>query len=154
MCLLRAGFVTFLFSATVFAQGYGSISGIVVDGENRPVERAVVTLSTTGAHPQDAVAWTDEAGRFGFAYLPPGAYQLHALKPALGAATFGTRTRRHPSETIHVQAGENRSDLVCRLGVSNGSISGTVFDENGDPLPNAPLRVLLQRRRNGIQRFF
>src|SRR5579884_1038885 len=122
MCLLRAGFVTFLFSATVFAQGYGSISGIVVDGENRPVERAVVTLSTTGAHPQDAVAWTDEAGRFGFAYLPPGAYRLYAQKTGLGTAGFGTKTRPTPTVVIHVQAGENRTDFVCRLGAS-GSIS-------------------------------
>jgi hypothetical protein len=51
----------------------GTIAGMVVDaGNNSPIRRAVVTLSTVEAHPQDAVAWTDGNGRFAFGYLPPG----------------------------------------------------------------------------------
>src|SRR2546422_944412 len=38
----------------------GVIAGIVLDGErNAPIHRAIVTLSTVEARPQDAVAWTD-----------------------------------------------------------------------------------------------
>ena len=59
----------------------GVIAGIAVDASsNSPIRRAIITLSTVEAQPQDAVAWTDANGRFSFGYLPPGRYQLRAMK--------------------------------------------------------------------------
>ena len=58
----------------------GTIAGLVLDsGSNAPIRRAVVTLSTVEARPQDAVAWTDASGRFAFGYLPPGRYELRRV---------------------------------------------------------------------------
>src|SRR3989442_674224 len=43
----------------------GVIAGSVIDaGTNSPIRRAIITLSTVEAQPQDAVAWTDANGRF------------------------------------------------------------------------------------------
>lgn len=138
-------FCAALFATCLFAQSgpgqYGSISGIVIDSDNKPVTRAIVTLSTTGAHPQDAVAWTDSAGRFAFAYLPPGPYRLFARNADFVSAAFGTTTRRTPTPLFHLSAGENRSDFVCRL-PKPSSISGAAIDQDGDPVSSARIMAL------------
>lgn len=71
----------------------GTIAGIVVDASNNePIRRAIVTLSTVEAHPQDAVAWSDAGGHFAFGYLPIGSYELRVTKNGHQAAAYGTDT--------------------------------------------------------------
>lgn len=141
MRLFCAALFAICLSAQPGSGQYGSISGIVIDSDNKPVARAIVTLSTTGAHPQDAVAWTDSAGRFAFAYLPPGPYRLFARNADFVSAAFGTATRRTPTPLFHLRAGENRSDFVCRL-PKPSSISGVVIDQDGDPVSSARIMAL------------
>src|ERR1043165_7133847 len=63
------------------APSAGAIAGVVVDRtRNAPLRRAIVTLSTVESPPQDAVACTDNAGRFAFGYLPAGQYELRVTK--------------------------------------------------------------------------
>ena len=119
----------------------GVIAGIVVDSANSPVRRAIVTLSTVEAQPQDAVAWTDANGRFSFGYLPAGRYQLRAVKDGYQGAAYGAETSRRAPATIQLAAGQVRSDFVLRFQLV-GSISGVVLDEDGDPLSGVEVRVL------------
>jgi hypothetical protein len=58
----------------------GGISRVVLDSDNVPVRRAIVTVSTLESPPQDAVAWTDANGRFSFSNVPAGRYQLRVSK--------------------------------------------------------------------------
>jgi len=112
----------------------GAIAGMVVDhSDNAPIRRAIVTLSTIEAHPQDAVAWTDADGRFSFGYLPAGQYELHVSKNRYQDLAFGTETPRRPPAVIMLGAGEVRSDFLFRL-QKVITLSGTVLDENGLPL--------------------
>src|SRR5579864_9252104 len=90
----------------------GVIAGIVVDSANSPVRRAIVTLSTVEAQPQDAVAWTDANGRFSFGYLPAGRYQLRVTKDGFQPASNAAGNSRRPPATIQLAAGESHSDLV------------------------------------------
>src|SRR5471032_1310945 len=79
--LSLAFFCGLTISAPAQTASSGAIAGIVVDaGSNSPIRLSVITLSTVEAQPQDAVAWTDSNGRFSFGYLPPGRYQLRAMK--------------------------------------------------------------------------
>jgi hypothetical protein len=126
----------------------GTIAGMVVDaGNNSPIRRAVVTLSTVEAHPQDAVAWTDGNGRFAFGYLPPGRYELSVDKNGFQRTAYGADSPRRPPGTISLAAGEIRSDLVFRLQQVT-TILGTVTDEQGDSLA----RISVSAMRWGWQR--
>src|SRR5258705_8977910 len=129
----------------------GVIAGIVLDGE-RPIRRAVVTLSTVEARPQDAVAWTDASGRFAFAYLPPGRYQVRAQKNGYQPAALGAETSYRPPAIIPLAADENHGGIAIRL-QPFGVISGIVLDEDGDPVAGVQVSALtpgFQRRRRTL----
>jgi hypothetical protein len=112
---------------------FGGIAGVVLDSDNAPVRRAIVTVSTLETPPQDAVAWTDANGRFSFSDVPAGRYQLRASKSGYQPAAYGASTPRVPPGIIKLAAGEFRSEFAFHL-QEMGSISGMVIDEDGDPL--------------------
>jgi Carboxypeptidase regulatory-like domain len=121
-----------------------AISGVVVDRvTNAPLRRAIVTLSTLEAQPQDAVAWTDANGRFGFGYLPAGGYELHVTKNGYQPAAYGSEDPRRPAAAIRLAAGEVRNDLVLRMMLVT-SVSGTVFDESGEPVAGVQIIAMRQ----------
>jgi Carboxypeptidase regulatory-like domain len=120
----------------------GTIAGIVMDsGSNAPIRRAVVTLSTVEARPQDAVAWTDASGRFAFGYLPPGRYELRVTKNGYQQAVYGAETPRRPPDSVQLAAGEVRSDIVFRLQLVI-TILGSVVGEGGEPLPGISITAM------------
>jgi hypothetical protein len=122
----------------------GAISGMVVDRVSKaPLRRAVVTLSTIEAQPQDAVAWTDANGRFGFGYLPAGGYELHVTKNGYQPAAYGSEDPRRPPAAIRLAAGEVRNDLVFGMMMTT-SVSGTVLDESGEPIAGVQVTALRQ----------
>jgi hypothetical protein len=112
---------------------FGGIAGVVLNSDNVPVRRAIVTLSTPETPPQDAVAWTDANGRFSFSNVPAGRYQLRASKSGYQPAAYGASTARVPPGIIKLAVGEFRSEFIFHL-QEMGSISGMVIDEDGDPL--------------------
>jgi hypothetical protein len=132
----------------------GVVAGIILDREsNAPIRRVVVTLSTVEAQPQDAIAWSDSAGRFAFGNLPPGRYQVRAQKRGYRNTPFGTDTPNRPPAIIVLAEGESRSDLVIRL-QHFGAISGVVLDEDGEPVERAEVLALLpafQRRERKLR---
>ncbi|MEP6536555.1 MAG: carboxypeptidase-like regulatory domain-containing protein [Bryobacteraceae bacterium] len=120
----------------------GSLSGVVVNrATNAPIRRAVVTLSTLETTPQDAVAWTDGAGRYSFSFLPAGRYQLFAGKDGFQAAAFGAESRNRPPVILVLTAGENRPNVNLRLAPFS-AVEGTVLDEGGDPLPGVEIQLM------------
>src|SRR6266853_3660016 len=120
----------------------GAIAGIVVDAGNKsPIRRAVITLSTVEAQPQDAVAWTDANGRFSFGYLPPGRYQLRAMRDGYQGTAYGADTFRRPPAVIQLAAGQFRNDFIFRLQLMN-SMTGVVLDEDGDPIAGVQVMAM------------
>ena len=132
------------------AAASGFITGTVLDAaENSPLRRAVVTLSTVEAQPQDAVAWTDGNGRFSFGYLPAGRYQLRVTKDGYQPAAYnGAGNPNRPPETIQLAAGESRNGLILHVKLIS-SISGVVLDEDGDPLSGVQVHVMRPEFRRG-----
>ena len=129
------------------------VGGTVLDrGTGSPLSKALVTLSTEQAEPLDALAITDSAGRFAFANVPPGRYQLHADCKGYLRASYGAETANHPPGIITLHAGEKR-DFVLRL-EALGSVSGVVVDEEGDPLPGVTISLWMQFFWRGKPRFF
>ena len=120
----------------------GSIAGTVLNrSTNSPIRRAIVTLSTVEAQPQDAVAWTDAEGQFSFRFLPAGVYRLHASHDGFQNNGSGAETGSQFAEIIHLAIGENRTGLSCRLSPLS-TVSGVVLNDAGDPLPGAQIQIL------------
>ena len=131
----------------------GVIAGVVLDAAtNEPLRRAIVTLSTVEAQPQDAVAWSDANGRFSFGYLPPGRYQVRATKDGYQPAAFGAASSTRPPATIQLTAGQVRNDCILHL-LLISSITGLIVDEDGDPLPNVQVLALRPDFQRGKRKF-
>ena len=130
------------------------VAGAVLDRTSgAPLWKALVTLSTDEENPLDAQAITDSAGRFAFADVPPGRYQLHADRKGYLQAWYGAETANHPAGIITLHANERRDDLVLRL-EALGAVSGAVADPDGDPLPEVPVSLWMQSFWRGKPRFF
>jgi hypothetical protein len=132
-CVAMGIFGSTLISAQA-PQAPGAIAGVVLDRNNSsPIRKAFVTLSTVEPKPQEALAWTDENGRFSFGYLAAGRYRLGVRKDGYQAAFFGAVPPHRTPKIIELAPGEVRTDFVFRLNTIS-SISGTVLDEDGDPV--------------------
>ena len=106
----------------------GVISGTVVDDANGdPVRKAVVVLTWLGTLESYATAMSDGSGNFSFDSLPAGTYVMRA-------AIRGVQWR--PSDFITLGAGKHKSGVRIAIG-RPCSISGRVFDAEGDPVRDA-----------------
>lgn len=120
--------------------GTGVVVGRVNEADNRgPVSGAIVTLTMAGFTPLRAL--TDGQGRFAFRALPQGRYSLTAVRPGFVDGALG---RMRPGGTPQpLELGNNqRTDAVTILMWRHAAISGTVLDENNEPLVGAPVRAL------------
>jgi protocatechuate 3,4-dioxygenase beta subunit len=112
-----------------------SVSGRVLDGEERPVAQAQIQLFAAQESNQGAqVAVSDAAGRFFVRDVEPG------------RAFAASAKNRQPSLPVSVEAeaGE-RVELVLRLDGLGGNLDVQVFDARG--LPVAGAEVLLGDER-------
>lgn len=132
--------LTFLSAAQ---QQTGIISGSVRNAWSKaPIRRAIVTLSTTGEEPYDAVTYSDENGVFGFSGVPGGVYYLCARMRGYERRCYGgSGEAGEPTAELKLRKGENRSNILLPM-LPEGSVSGTVTDPDGDPLPNALVQLL------------
>jgi Carboxypeptidase regulatory-like domain len=134
-----------------FAQplGKGVISGTVVDGgSGDAIRKAVVTLSLPGPPRRWATTRTDASGRFQFDGLPPGKYDLRATKASEGTAIYGANHLRELGDTITLADGETRGNITLRF-LHSASISGHVYDSDGEPVADVAVNLLHQGRNLG-----
>jgi protocatechuate 3,4-dioxygenase beta subunit len=152
MVLFRSLFFSGVLSLiAAFAQplGKGVISGTVVDGESGDaIRKAVVTLSLPGTPRLWATTRTDGSGRFQFDGLPAGKYDLRATKASEGTAIYGANHLRELGDTITLGDGETRGNITLRF-LHSASISGHVYDSDGEPVADVAVNLLRQGRNLG-----
>jgi hypothetical protein len=121
----------------------GVIWGVVRDAWSKTgIKRAVVVLSTTGANPMDAVAYSDSNGAFAFTGVPEGKYLLCARYKGYERGCYGGITEPgRPAPHLTLAAGERKTGIVLAM-LPLGSLSGTVIEGDGDPVSNAMVRLL------------
>ena len=120
----------------------GRIAGRVSAADTgRPVRRARVFLSGSQVQGGRGVLTNDE-GAFELTELPEGRYTLTAGKTGFITLAYGQRRPLQAGIPIQLADGQQLTGLDFRL--PRGSvIAGHVFDETGDPLPGANVRVML-----------
>jgi hypothetical protein len=109
----------------------------------------VTTLLTSNAGVSRS-AVTDANGRFSFPWLPGGSYRVNVTRQQYLSVNYGQRKFGRQGADIPVADGQ-RADLKIAL-PRGGVISGTIFDENGDPAAGAQVRVLRFAYQNGVKR--
>jgi uncharacterized protein (DUF2141 family) len=119
------------------AAGTASISGTIVtdDTSPQPLRRARVAL-TSADRTLGRVAITDDAGRFSFAGLPAGRYQLMAMKQGYVTGQYGAKRPNRPGTAIVLTDGQRMPSTTLRL-TRGGVISGVLLDQSGDPFAGA-----------------
>ena len=113
---------------------------VVNDLTNRPMRRALVSISSAVSHVSLA-AITDETGAFAFTDLPADRYFLGASKAGFISLAYGAKRPNRPGTTVAVEAGQQKKDLTLRL-QPGAVLTGTVRDGTGAPLPGARVIVL------------
>ncbi|MDZ7729954.1 MAG: carboxypeptidase regulatory-like domain-containing protein [Natrialbaceae archaeon] len=110
---------------TLVAQN-GSISGTVTDDAGQALDNATVEIDSTGQN-----ATTDATGAYTIPDVEPGTYNLTASKTGYDDAVATTES---------VGPGEDRT-IDFSLAAQNGSIAGTVTDQDGDAVDNATVTI-------------
>jgi len=131
--------------------GTGQIAGIVTteDAQPRPLRFASVTLSGDPLlSPRLFV--TNSDGRFSFPKLPAGQYTMQVRTSGYMPKNFGAKRPDGPGVSIVLADGQRATDLSIAL-TRWASISGIVYDQNGEPLENASVEALAYSMRTGIR---
>jgi hypothetical protein len=125
--------------------GNRTIGGVVISGVNgEPLEDAGVKLLDVRDGKLVAETGTDLEGRFLFANLPDGRFELHALHRGFVAADF----EDHQGFSTAIVTGEALDTTGLRFTLEpQAAIYGMVTEDSGDPVPNA--RISLYRRIGG-----
>jgi len=109
----------------------GKISGTITDSSNNAIAGAVI--SAQHDHPDmffnsNIKAVSDAQGNYLVDYLKQGTYTLDISSDNYVAATSGG---------ITVTAGQTTTNQNFLLSTTGGSITGTIYDESGNPLEEA-----------------
>ena len=124
--------------------GHGIISGTVIDAASGdPVRKAVVTVTWQGTPRSWATAQTDGSGNFKFDGLRPGKYDLRARKQASARRFTAPPAGRELGDFVKLDEGETVSGLKLRF-LHFATISGHIFDPDGDPMPGANVLLFVQ----------
>jgi protocatechuate 3,4-dioxygenase beta subunit len=134
----------------------GQVTGHVYRADNNePIPRAVVSLNPMGgrginvtASPQSTR--TDVNGAYTFVTVTPGNYTLSAQHSGFINEMFMRAVMGTVPETVTVAAGETLNKIDIRL-LAAGVISGTVLDEDNQPLEGAQVAAIRIRFQKGGQ---
>jgi uncharacterized protein (DUF2141 family) len=123
------------------ATGTASISGQVVALDTgRPLKRVRVSLNAPELQGGRSAA-TDDQGRFFFQNLPAGRYSVSASKAGFITTNYGARRPNRPGQPFALADRERARGIDLML--PRGSVvTGHVFDEDGEPMVGAQVRVM------------
>jgi hypothetical protein len=126
--------------------GSGSIAGTVThESDNAPLPRTRV-IARSPALPHPRVALVDTKGTFLIDSLPPGDYELRAVRT--GYVTPHAANGPDGGPAVRLGAGETRTGVAIRLQRA-ATIPGRLLDEDGTPLARATIEALSLRTDHG-----
>jgi hypothetical protein len=130
-------------------QGTAVVRGRVVAADTGlPLRRATVALRSVGQKEGGLSADTDAEGAFTFHGVPAGRYRLSATKTRYVDAALGARAPGRPGRAFDLADGQKIDGLTLPMATA-GVITGRVVDDAGEPVANAMVMALRQRRGDG-----
>lgn len=110
-----------------------------VTGE--PIATAAVELRGLDGVARFYSNTSDRDGTFAFRNLPPGRYQLTAMRPGYVRGDFGLRGPGGSGITINLAAGQRLTDVRLAMRAT-GTIAGRVTDASGEGVGNVHVKAL------------
>jgi protocatechuate 3,4-dioxygenase beta subunit len=131
-------------------QDKASVTGTILKmGTGEPVPKATVTISAfNGGRSQSYTATTNTQGQFSFQNLDPGQYRLSATRSGFVRMEYGARSPNRPGLPLTLSPGQRITDTVLQI-MPAGTISGRVFDRDGEPLANVTVEALKYSYQEG-----
>jgi hypothetical protein len=135
------GVPTPIFAEEDRAQLAGTVRDLVTGAPPKGLD---VLLEPAGG-PQRYMTAPNASGAFSFTSVEPGNYRI-----ALHGQGYRYLPGNQPNALIHLEPGEKLGGIDLAA-VPLGSISGTVFDAEGEPLVDARVRVMKPQWRHGVR---
>lgn len=119
-----------------------TVEGVVLKSTTgEPAKKVQVTIySATGAG-QQLSAITDVSGHFLINNITPGRYSMTAGGNGYPAQVYGQHNGRGAVKFLELKPGQQARDIIFHL-APGGVITGTVYDEDGDPVMGAAVQAL------------
>lgn len=131
--------LAWLLAAAAQASGY-RIAGVVVNSATRqPVSGARVTIAPVEHRDQRIPFVTGQDGRFVFAGMPPGKYELMGERRGFLPGSYG---QRGGFASAIVAGPDQQTGALTLLLAPPGVISGKVVDDAGEPVAQATVELL------------
>jgi protocatechuate 3,4-dioxygenase beta subunit len=148
--------------ALVVQEPRASIEGVVIKmGTRDPLPNASIQLNLQNGQPEDRparprpredfhhTAKSDANGRFLFEDVAPGSYRLIATyEGGYVPAEYGQRSLTEQGTAFEITAGQKMTGVQLAMSPT-GSISGRIYDKNGEPVGKAQVMALRQVYKNG-----
>lgn len=117
------------------SQKPGTISGHIYRADTgAPLAKAIVSLEPAGNDPQHIqFTKTDENGAYVFTGIGPGQYNVQAERNGFVTAPYAEPGKDSEPKTIILNSEQSLDGIDLRL-KPTGTISGTVVDEDNDPV--------------------
>ncbi|MFZ0863368.1 MAG: carboxypeptidase-like regulatory domain-containing protein [Candidatus Sulfotelmatobacter sp.] len=127
--------------------GYRIAGTVVSKTDGHPLARARIIVRDTKTPQKFESLVTSEDGRFEFAGVPAGKYDLNGAKRGYISASYDQHEQF--STAIVTGAGLDTQALVLRL-APTAIISGKILDESGDPVRHATVTVYYDDHSSGV----
>ena len=135
-------------AATTQTTKPGTIRGhVYATDTGLAVKHADVSLRPTGRF-QPQGASTDSQGGFEFRNVDPGDFTLSCSKSGYVGSSFGSKGTGQPPTTFTLSDSQEMNNVDCRM-QRGGVITGTVTNDEGEPVVYAQVRVMAKTYRLG-----
>lgn len=137
---------------SVRAGGTAVISGSITSVRGQPLRARVVLYGSDPRVFTDRATMANDDGRYEFAGLPAGTYNVAAARPGFSMAPdILARFFGMPGVTATVDADDERDHVDIEL-QPWGAISGRILDEAGEPVQGAYVGLMTVRYERGRRR--
>src|SRR5258708_22343050 len=125
------------------------VSGMVVKlADGIPLKGATVRLENGEDHEHTIATKTTGDGRFELRNVPAGRYKLLVSRSGYLETEYGQKKPSDPGATFTLPPGQTKTDLIFKL-IPAAVIAGRVFNEDGEPLPNASVTASREAYQEG-----